>query len=218
MKSHSQLHTTLLALSVAMLVLFGVAWLFPVHLWGLNFLAYAPPAYLFAVLPAAMVLAWPGWSKSKFPSNQVPRWVWSLMAAIGMWAMFFFYYIDTPLYGDALLNIKVLSDGGDWAKRYHVISGSTFNIFTPKNGEQFTFSIVKGLSRLTGLSMWATFRGYASVLGAVWVFVWMQFVQRKIEDRSLQMLAALLGILSGTTMTFYAMPEVYAPPLLFFTG
>ncbi|MBP8073167.1 MAG: hypothetical protein KAY96_00275 [Bacteroidia bacterium] len=218
MKSNSPLHTVLLALSVAMLVLLGVAWMYPVHLWGLNFISYAPLIYLLAVLPIAVALAWPGWSKFKFPSNQIPRWVWSLVAAVGMWAMFFFYYIDTELYGDALLNIKVLSDGGDWAKRYHVISGSTFNIFTPKNGEQFTFSIVKGLSRLTGLSMWATFRGYASVLGAVWVFIWMQFVQRKIQNKGIQMLAALLGIFSGMTMTFYAMPEVYAPPLLFFTG
>jgi hypothetical protein len=217
-KSNSPLHTVLLALSVAMLVLFGVAWMYPVHLWGLNFISYAPLIYILAVLPIAVALAWPGWSKFNFSSNQFPRWVWSLVAAAGMWAMFFFYYIDTELYGDALLNIKVLSDGGDWAKRYHVISGSTFNIFTPKNGEQFTFSIVKGLSRLTGLSMWATFRGYASVLGAVWVFIWMQFVQRKVQHKSLQMLAALLGIFSGMTMTFYAMPEVYAPPLLFFTG
>ncbi len=218
MKSNSPLHTVILALSVAMLVLFGVAWMYPVHLWGLNFIAYSPLAYMLAVLPAAAALAW---SSSRMPATatgKAPRWVWSLVAAAGMWAMFFFYYIDTELYGDALLNIKVLSDGGDWAKRYHVISGSTFNIFTPKNGEQFTFSIVKGLSRLTGLSMWATFRGYASILGAVWVFVWMQFVQQKVQNKSLQMLAALLGIFSGMTMTFYAMPEVYAPPLLFFTG
>ena len=34
-----------------MLVLLGVAWMYPVHLWGLNFISYAPLIYLMGGTP-----------------------------------------------------------------------------------------------------------------------------------------------------------------------
>jgi hypothetical protein len=204
---------------LAGLSLYAAAYIFPANFWGINFHTYLPGWVGMAIALAGFVV---GYGLPTIPNIPVvakfPAWVWSLLVALGMWALFYFLYIDTKLYGDSLLILKDLEKGGRLSTVHHFWDAFDPNIFTPKNGEQFSFSLVIGLTKATGLSIYDGFKLLGTILGAVYAFVWMQFIQRKLQGLPMRVLGAGLGLFAGVTQVYYSSAEVYAAPILFFTG
>ncbi len=211
-----RLQIPLVISSLVMLVPFALAYLFPLEFWGTNFHTYLPIYATAAVLVTAWLVAWRSTSTGlpKFPN--VRPWVWSLGVAIVMWLLYNYLFMRTQLYGDVLLNLKFLEKGGSMANQYHFMGALHPDIFSSKNGEQFTFSLAAGISTHTGVNIWEAFRLIAATFGMAFAFLWMQFVQRKVSSLPWRIVAAALGLTAGATNVFYAEPEVYAAPVFFF--
>lgn len=199
---------------------FGLAYLWPAHFWGVNFHTYLP-IYIVAAL---LVIAWgravamPSMQMRWLEKLAAPAWVWSLVVAGVSWAWFYFYYLDTKMYGDSLLNLKDLAPGGLLYDQYGWDTALSLHIFKSKTGEPFTFGLVHGLQNMFGISAWAAFRGVSTTFGAAFVFLWMQFLQRRVQSFPARIVVALLGLTAGVTQVFYAEPEVYAAPIFCFTA
>jgi hypothetical protein len=210
---------TLVATSLAVLGLFFLAYAWPLHFWGINFQTYLPIYVGIVAVGLPLVLAQvavaAGGRLLALP--KVPAWAWSLAVAGGMGLLFYHLVIETQLYGDTRVLLGALGPGGKQATQYHVWGALSPNIFTSKNGEMFTYSIVTGIQKISGGTIQGAFHSWATLLGCIYAFVWMQFTQRICKTLLLRLVVASLGLLAGIAQVFYGHPEVYAAPVLVYT-
>jgi hypothetical protein len=212
-KETNHLAKALIGTSLLVLALFGLAYVYPANFWGINFHTYLPP-----IVPIGILGLVPGgywWVHRKRFS--IPSWAISLAIAALMGLLFILLPIKTQLYGDTVSILKTMGKGGVFADKYDLAGAFSPEIFTTKNGEQFSYSLAAGLSRGLGLEIGTGFRILTAIFGMIYAFVWMEFIQRRIQTTSIRLFAAAMGLTAGATQVFYGHPEVYAAPILFFT-
>ncbi len=220
MRPSQKISATLLGAGLVVILLYVLAYAFPLHFWGIHFHAYLPLyASLIAIgVPVALSL---GIYKTqdglhKIPS--LPTWVISAIVAGGMWLLFYNIIINTTLYGDTRALLIALGPSGTLSTQYDLAGALSPDILSSKNGEQFTYSLVAGLQKMLGCSVWGAFRVLSAALGLVYAFVWMEFTQRRFKTLLMRVLVAAIGLTAGITQVFYAHPEVYAAPILIYTS
>jgi tetratricopeptide (TPR) repeat protein len=209
----------LIVTSLLILSLFGLAYAAPIAFWGINFQTYLSPIIGIVAALGMASLAY-GLQMAKplaAHASKVPNWVWAILAASAMGLIFYSFNIATDLYGDSRVILNSLGKGGVAADRYNLLGAFSPNIFSAKNGEQFTYSLAMGFSKLLGITVQASFRLLSTVCGILWVMAWVAFVLRHLETAQARLVGILVGLTAGITQVFYGHVEVYAAPILAIT-
>ncbi len=210
----------LMVSGLLLLSLFALAYWQPLHFWGIHFHSYLSIWTSLACLVVGLALAWATTRIS--PSLQlrqaIPNWAMSLGIAGLMALLFYKLTIATQLYGDARTILASLSPGGQEAGKHSLLSALSPTIFSSKNGETFTYGLASAVQKAFGCSLPEAFRVLSAVIGALFAWVWMQFVYYKLKSPLLRLLGAILGLTAGAAQVFYGHAEVYAAPILLFTA
>ena len=202
------------------LLLFAVAYIHPLHFWGIDFPSYLPAWVGISCIALGLALAKASAVASvRLPAkNPIPHGMISLGVACAMSLLFYKLTIATQLYGDTRTVLASLGPGGVEAGKHSLWSALSPNIFSSKNGEVFTYGLVSALQQALGCSILEAFHVLTAVIGGIYAGLWMEFVQYKLRSLLLRVLAAVLGLTAGVTQVFYGHPEVYAAPILLFTS
>lgn len=203
-----------------LLLLFALAYWRPLHFWGINFHSYLSIWTSLGCLVAGLAFAKA--TTRIAPSLEqrigIPNWAVALGIACVMALLYYKLTIATQLYGDARSVLASLSPGGVESGRHSLWSALSPNIFSSKNGENFSYGLASAVQKALGGSISEAFRVLTALIGGIFAWVWMLFVYYKLKSPLLRLLGAILGLTAGAAQVFYGHAEVYAAPILLFTA
>lgn len=183
--------------------------------WGIHFISYVPTGPKLMLLVAGGLLLLPSVQRSLylkvanlFSRSKDEHRVRILPAAIVAGVCFLLFRtftMKTDIYGDSINMLKWYGDNAAFNWRWIT------DLFSPHlldNKETLTVSIHRIVANLFGLPIESSYVVMSAVFGALFVFVWLWFVQ-KISSGGVRIVLALLGLFSGAIQVFFGHVENY---------
>ena len=198
--------------------------LFPMGpVWGIHFIAYVPVVVRLPLLALGALMLNPRVERAVFrkvagfvDATKARRKYWMLRPAIVAaicFVLFRTFTIQTDIYGDSVNMLKWYGDNTkfDWHWVTDVLSPHLVD-----NKEALTVAVHRIVAYVFSISIESSYRIVSALCGALFIFVWLVFVQRiaKRADGSsnggLRLILVLLGIFSGSVQVFFGHIENYA--------
>lgn len=192
--------------------------IFPDIFWGVHFIAFLPLPIqiLFLLLPPVCII--PGVSTiinlafetaGKFLSGN-KLIISAFLIALGLAAIFFFNPIVTDIYGDSTSNNYIHGPEVENFSSDNILEIISPNIFTAKNDLKFDINIIKGTAFYLNIDIIRAFRLANAFLGFLFVFSWILFTGKIVENDSYKTLLLILGLTNCAMQFFFGNSEIYA--------
>lgn len=212
---HSPLRTQGFSLALYGLIVLG--WWAPGHLWGIHYPAFLPLAWGLALLGVAgifMLLPGPNFTKLL---RLAPSWnpVFTLAVVAGMCFLFWFFPLVMDPYGDASFLVPEYPWVHPEVQEDHVEKALSMNFLDPKTGTSTVVGMIYTLSAFFQVSIQQVWSLLDLVAGALFVWLWLRFIQRAQLPRETSVMAGLMGLTAPWLLVFFGHFEVYAFVYLF---
>lgn len=200
--------------------LFLLSFAMPESLWGLHHVTFLPPFFKFG-FPLAAIICFYFALKEDIRTridglNYQKSWAW--IATIVMAFLFHFLPIHNDAYGDAPKHMALLSETVTELDMERTNNLYSLNIFDTKNGEKTVLNAVEKISYYSQTPPKVIFKWIATIFGALFVWLWITFVARYINNPTARVIAWSLGILAPFIQLYFGHLEVYAPAMTGITG
>ncbi len=196
--------------------------------WGIHFIAYIPAVLKYVLLVIGGLFLIPSIQRSLFfaienmtgshlQQEQV-RIVPAAIFAVLCFVLFRIFTISTDIYGD---NIYMLKEYGansafDWKW-----IGDIFSPHWVDNKEALTVAVHRIIAYVFSISIESSYQIMSEVCGALFIFLWLWFVQKITSigrlTGLLRMVLMLLGVFAGAVLVFFGHVENYSFGILTFT-
>ena len=207
--------------SLVVLAMFAFGFLFPERWWGTHGLAFLPPVVSIAVAALAVYFIFffrlkpqtaESFESKKLDKKNATIWAIALASGFALCAYLlpeqFHLYGDSPNFVNDLSNVVSEGQLDHWGLFFDP------NILNAKVGERTVLNGVVVLSELLNTTPIRAFQIFDAVVGGVYVFISIRFVQVYFSSRSWQLVAGILLCASPFVFNFFGHIEIYAPSFL----
>ncbi len=184
--------------------------------WGIHFIAYIPAAVRILLLVAGGVLLLPGTQRSLYVKvasmfgspgevQKVRVLLPAIVAGVGF-ILFHSFNMKTDIYGDSVNMLKWYGSNAvfDWSWITDVL-----NPHLVDNKEALTVALHRTIAFIFSIPIESSYRIVSELCGALFIFVWLLFVQ-KISSGPLRIVLILLGMFAGSVQVFFGHVENYS--------
>jgi hypothetical protein len=183
--------------------------------WGIHFIAYIPVALKLVLLMIGGVVLLPNVQQSLFIKvtklfgayfeDRKVRILPAIIVAGVCFILFRTFTIKTDIYGDTINMLKWYGANTvfDWSWITDVISPHWVD-----NKEALTVAVHRLVAYSFSIPIESSYRIMSEVFGALFIFVWLLFVQ-KISSGALRIVLILLGLFAGAVQVFFGHVENY---------
>lgn len=200
---------------------YGMALIMPQPLWGLHAYVFlpAPWSYILWLIAGYLILSTLDFIRflEFFRAVKWSKYLHVLCPIMYVGLTFLFPIYNSP-YGDADLFRDRM---GTATQQFHVEYLKSFlsvNFLDLKTGNYSVLSAVRIISFITGWDHTLTFRVLNSLLGGVFVYIWIQFIKTYLHDHRSRAIALVLGVTAPFTQFFYGHFEIYGPVMVCMLG
>jgi len=207
--------------SIAVLLFYALGYLFPERWWGAHFLAFLSPVTSVIVVAISLYFAFFFRLKDSviesFEKGKLKGRNGVILAAIIAFGVFLMcsrftmveqFYGDSPNFSYELANMPAVSEVD------HLGIFLDPNILDPKVGERTILNGVVVLAEWMDTDPISAFRTFNGIVAGIYVLLSLLFVRWYFENRSWQLISAILLCSPPFILIFFGHIEIYAPAIL----
>ena len=191
----------------------------PESWWGVHHLAFLPSAWKYGLfiiaIASAFLFRFIPFERVRLPGRDIG---WVLLIGLLVGVIYYSYPIYESLYGDSEYFREKMGERTSQLLPEHVKYVFSPNVFHPKIGNLTVLGSVRALSYLMDLSHSEVYRMIDALCGIIFVVLWLFFIYRYLEDKSLKVILSIVGLLAPFTQFFFGYEEIYAPAFPIVTG